>query len=58
MPAMTVNVLSVSWGETTKNTPTPRVTTPNSTNSHQKLVTGRRLSAAFVDMGVPSARSR
>ena len=37
---MTVNVLSVSWGETTKNTPTPKVTTPNSAGSHHKLVTG------------------
>ncbi len=53
MPAMTVNVLSVSCGETTKNRPTPRVTTPNSTNSHQKLVTERRLSAGFVDMVHP-----
>ena len=50
MPAMTVNVLSVSWGETTKNTPTPQVTTPNSTGSHHKLVIGRSSSAAFVDM--------
>jgi hypothetical protein len=36
-----VNVLSVSWGEATKNTPTPRATAPNSTGSHHKLVMGR-----------------
>jgi hypothetical protein len=48
MPAMTVNVLSVSWGETTKNTPTPSVTTPNSTNTHHSVVMGRRSSETVI----------
>ena len=41
MPAMAVKVLSVSCGETTKKMPTPSATTPNSSGSHHKLVTGR-----------------
>jgi hypothetical protein len=53
---MTVNVLSVSCSEPTKNKPTPRVTTPNSTGSHHKLETGRR-SSAFVDL-VRASESR
>ena len=41
MPAMTVKVLSVSCGETTKKMPTPSATTPNTSGSHHRLVTGR-----------------
>ncbi len=49
MPAITVNVLSVSCGETTKKMPTPSVATPNSMSSHHRLVSGRNSSAAYVD---------
>ena len=41
MPAMAVNVLSVSWGETTKKMPTHSAATPNTNGSHHKLVSGR-----------------